>query len=268
MDVLYTDNKEFFEVFQAREKALAELDIINAERKEQGKRKKAKPPFVLPNFVQFIRTPHTVSFEVKGKGKAQPYRFIAVNAHLLYGNKSKQRLEREMEFKALIGWILNRAKALDRVYQPNIFLFGDLNLDFEKADRRRKAIEKFLKSINGKERAGDAKVNFPFFNVHPTKDEVFRTNARRNQTYDQIALIARDKRLPPPHRNDEAGETRDGYDYGMFDFVELFSQAVPSMTKPTGKYDYRLFEHDVSDHMPICIRLEKPHEGQKSYRWR
>lgn len=269
LDTLYADKEKFFKAFQAREKALEELLVVNAERKKAGKRKRPKPPFVLPSFVQFIRTPHTASFEVKGEGEAEPYRFIAVNAHLLYGDKSKQKLERELEFKALIGWILNRAKNLDRVYQPNIFLFGDLNLDFANVDKRREAIEKFLKSINEKGKAGAAKVNFPFFNIHPSKQEVFRTNARRNQTYDQIALIARDKRLPPPHQNDEAGKCRaDSYDYGMFDFVELFSQAIPKVTKPKGKLDYRLFEYDVSDHMPIWIKLPKPHEGQQSYRWR
>lgn len=93
-----------------------------------------------------------------------------------------------MEFKALLDWLLSRARELDRVYQPNIFLFGDLNLDFAKEDIRRKAVVEFIKSVNSRGRSGKAKINMPFLDAHPDQEEkVFLTNARRDQTYDQIA---------------------------------------------------------------------------------
>ncbi len=42
----------------------------------------------------------------------------------------------------------------------------------------------------------DANVNFPFLDVHPTRREVFRTNARLTETFDQTGLFSRDPRLP------------------------------------------------------------------------
>ncbi|WP_411845421.1 endonuclease/exonuclease/phosphatase family protein [Roseibacillus persicicus] len=270
LETLFQDRELFAESFEVRVQELLAWEGKVAAAVEARKRKPRKPPFVIPKFVQFIRTPHLASFEAEGEGDADAYRFLAVNAHLLYGHQSKQREERWMEFKALLDWLLMRARELDRVFQPNIFLFGDLNLDFKKVDIRRRAVEQFIKSVNEKGRTGKAKINMPFLDAHPSKDgEVFRTNARRDQTYDQIALIARDKRLPPPHKNDNAGnEGPDLFDYGMFDFVQLFLDAVPEATKSNGKPDYTLFEYDVSDHMPIWIRLQKPIADQARFRWR
>ena len=130
-------------------------------------------------------------------------------------------------------------------------------------------MEDFLKSVNSEQLANHAKINLPFLDAHPDQATVFRSNARRNQTYDQVAIIARDKRLPPPHQNDEAGHGgADGFDYGMFDFVRLFLDSVPEATKSNGKPDYSLFEYDVSDHMPIWFRLPKPIADQREFRWR
>jgi len=267
---LFDNRAEFASAFSTREADLVKWEEKNVNRRAEGKKKLSKPPFVLPRFVQFIRTPHLASFQTRGHGDVEPYRFVAVNAHLLYGDKRKQREERWMEFKALLDWLLSRARDLDRVHEPNLFLFGDLNLDLEQVDVRRRAVEEFLTSINERDVTGPAKINLPFLDAHPTMNEqVFRTNARKNQTYDQIGLIARDKRLPPPHKNDEAGQLGvNGYDFGMFDFVQLFLDAVPEATKANGKPDYRLFEYDVSDHMPIWFRLPKPATGLPRYRWR
>lgn len=271
IDTLYENKDDFTQAFTTRAADLTAWEAKNEVRLAAGKGKASKPPFVLPHFIQFIRTPHIASFEVKGVGDAEPYRFLAANAHLLYGHASKQREERWMEFKALLAWLLNRAKELDRVFEPNLFLLGDLNLDLKNVDRRREAVNKFLKSINENQLDNNReKINLPFIDAHPDQGgAVFRTNARRDQTYDQIGFIAGDKRLPPPHENEAAGQGRkDDFDYGMFDFVRLFLNAVPAATKANNKPNYSLFEHDVSDHMPIWIRLQKPKIGQRTFRWR
>jgi hypothetical protein len=271
VETLYDNKDDFTEAFTTRAADLVAWDAKNVKRLAAGKKKANKPPFVLPHFLQFIRTPHIASFEVKGVGQAEPYRFLATNAHLLYGHARKQREERWMEFKALLAWLLNRATELDRVFEPNLFLFGDLNLDLKNVDRRREAVNKFLKSINESQLDDNReKINLPFLDAHPDQaGAVFRTNARRNQTYDQIGFIAGDKRLPPPHENGAAGQGRkDDFDFGMFDFVRLFLNAVPAATKANNKPNYSLFEHDVSDHMPIWIRLQKPKVGQRTFRWR
>jgi len=225
----------------------------------------AKPPFVLPKFLTFIRTPHCVSFRVPGAAGAKPHEFLAVNAHLLYGDKEKQREERKMEFDGLVHWLVERARQADRMYHKDIILLGDLNLDFHKVDARRAEIEAGLKALNGGALAGPgrATVNFPFLDVHPARNQVFRTNARRNETYDQIAVFSHDARLPRPPANDTAGAAPGGFDYGMFNFVDLFAEALHGkplleLGKPQQKALLERFEHDVSDHMPIWIRLAKP----------
>lgn len=267
---LYKHQEAFTKAYNTRTAELAEWERKAKKKKQQGKRAPRKPPFVLPEFVQFIRTPHLASFEVPAADDAKPYEIICANAHLMYGDKSKQKKEREREFKALISWLLLRAREKDKNYVGNMILFGDLNLDFKKRDIRRRAIEKFIISLNSdatKLRPA-TKVNFPFLDDHPNQG-VIRTNARRSQTYDQIALFGADDRFPPPQMNIHAGEgSRDDFNFGMFDFVQLFADAVPQMHLPRGKIDYSLFEYDVSDHMPIWIRLPIPHMGQVEFRWR
>jgi hypothetical protein len=63
-----------------------EWEEKNRERQAASKRKLSQPPFVMPRFIQFIRSPHIASFRVK-----ELYEFSAVNAHLLYGDASKQK---------------------------------------------------------------------------------------------------------------------------------------------------------------------------------
>ena len=93
-----------------------------------------------------------------------------INAHLLYGDKDKQKDERELEFKALLAWLIDRAR--------------------------------------------------------------------------------------------ERGRT-----YGMFDFVRLFFETFPSLETLPKRSRYSKFEHDVSDHMPIWIRLPRPYIGQPEFTW-
>lgn len=292
-DQLYKFRDEFEAAFDQRAADLKEFEDKQAEwkvkadaAKAQGKRapsRPKKPPFLLPEFIEFIRAPHVVSFEATGTGDAAPYAFIATNAHLLYGDASKQRDEREREFKALLAWLIARARLQAdedaTAYAENIVMFGDFNLDFEKVDVRRKAIEQFIVDLNGKQLKGKraAKVNFPFIDDHPVLGTI-RSNARRDQTYDQIALFAHDHRLPPPQQNDAAGQGgKDGYDYGLFDFVKLFFESVTGNVVAGNGIDalpkakvtplVRKFEWDVSDHMPIWIRLPRPHAGQEEFVW-
>ncbi len=224
-----------------------------------------KPPFVLPRFLTFIRTPTCVSFRIKGGQGADPYEFLAVNAHLLYGDTKKQKEEREMEFYGLIKWLVERARQAGRMYHKDMILLGDLNLDFRKVDQRRDRIVTELKALNGGDLKGKgrATVNFPFLAVHPDETAVFRSTARRTETYDQIAIFSHDKRLPRPPDNATAGTTAGGFDYGVFNFADLFAEALhgePLLSLSKTKRDALLkkFEHDVSDHMPIWVRLANP----------
>jgi hypothetical protein len=190
---LYQHREEFQDAFEAREASLDEWEQKNRDRLAAGKGKLSKPAFVLPRFIQFIRTPHIASFTVEPRGQAQPYDFAVINAHLMYGDKRKQKEERELEFKALLAWLIDRARERNRTYAENMVLFGDLNLDFEEVDVRRNAIARFISELNGRQlRGAPAKVNFPFIDRHPNAADVFRTNARKDQTYDQIAIFADD----------------------------------------------------------------------------
>ena len=244
---------------------------LNAKGGTSKPGKPKKPAFSINQFLQFIRSPHMVSFCTIGANGVDPYRFIAVNAHLLFGGSNKVwKGERLREFKALMDWLIIRADKMERMFEPNFILFGDLNLDFEKTNIKREEISDYLKSLNKTRLKKAAKINMPFLSVHPGEADVFRTNARKNQTFDHIAIIASDRRLPPPHKNDEAGiEGADAYDFGMFDFVKLFFDVLPIETKAdTSRPKYSLFQHDVSDHMPIWIRLESPNHGQREFNWR
>ncbi len=216
----------------------------------------------LPHFLTFIRQPHCASFRI-GKGP-NAYEFLAVNAHLLFGEEPSERFD---EFKALVGWLINRARtAKTRMYHRNIVAFGDWNLDFDAPATDRAKIDTHLKSLNKatlKEAKDVAWFNFPFLTAHPVRGQA-RTNARLSETYDHIAFVAWDDWAPLHDRNGEAGKTGpDGYDYGVFRFVDLFAVALHGATfeklgKPERAALIEKFEHDLSDHMPIWVRLPKP----------
>jgi endonuclease/exonuclease/phosphatase family metal-dependent hydrolase len=232
----------------------------------------------LPVFLTFIRAPFCVSFEAgepvspeeekQGRG---PYQFMIVNAHLLYGSRLA---DRQQEFDALMEWIIARVKEEDKAYYPNFLLLGDLNLDYDVPEKDRKRIEKHMKELNSSEKSGnEANVNFPFLDIHPGERWYFRTNARLNQTFDQIGLFNRDKRLPTYKENESMGQKLLGPDYGMFNFVRLFCDALgeeyitPAQLMKLGKKNPKRerfgkfvarFEYEVSDHMPIWLRLPLP----------
>lgn len=277
LKTLYTKRADFIEATVAFEDARTEYmdrKLKQADWKlkgEKGERPpgKSEPVFVAPHFVTFIRTPHCVSFEV---GEGEPYRFTAVNAHLLYGDKSRQREEREREFEALTRWMIEKA-ARRNSYNQDYILFGDLNLDFAKSDVRRTEIVEKIKAFNDElaDRRAATDVNFPFIDerVREIDDApaVIRTNARRSETFDQIGIFANDERFPRHDANPDVNDRRDpdAYDYNVFDFVTLFVEALHG--EGTGLEDlsstdrsalFKRFEYDVSDHMPIWVRLPMP----------
>lgn len=208
----------------------------------------------LKRFVQFIRTPHVVEFIVDGPDGS--YEFYVVNAHLVSGDS---KTERELEFFALLEWLLLDSRTTVAQDNKTYLLMADLNLDFQSnVDKRRRAFADYITSIN-REKKLKAKVNFPFL------DGGFFTNARRDQTYDHIAWISTDTRLPRGRHNDQAGQLGpDGYDYGMFDFVQAFSDAGPGATA-SGEPDYDRYTHDFTDHMPIWVRFHLPSSGQTDF---
>ena len=224
---------------------------------EAGRRKR-KPKLNLPVFLSFIRQPFCVAFRIAGHPGTEPYELMAVNAHLYFGNYIS---DRRQEFNALTDWLMSRLRANKSAYYPNFILLGDLNLDYDNPAADRARIEEQIKTFNlGLE---GANVNFPFLDVHPTRREVFRTNARLTETFDQIGLFSRDPRLPTHADNENMGTKPTGPDYGVFEFGNLFSEALLGHPYTELNADERAdfvarFEHKVSDHMPLWIRLPLP----------
>lgn len=258
-DVTYDRSKvsnilleHFLEIQTSRNDYLDDLD-----RYDRGLRK-TKPKFQLPVFFSFIRQPFCVSFEIKGFPGTKPYRFMAINAHLIFGTTS----EREDEFQALMDWIIERVKEDDRTYHPNFMLLGDLNLDFDHPEKDFAVIERYLKSFNS--RLGKkVNVNFPFLDAHSGEQEPFTSNVKLSERYDQIGFFFREEGLPTYLDNASMGKQHRGPDYGVFNFSELFSQAT--LGRPfndlTPKEKDELvdrYQHKVSDHMPIWVRLPLP----------
>lgn len=68
---------------------------------------------------QFARSPYAVSFKTKGQT------FILVTMHLLYGNKSTDRIK---ELSGIAKWMASWAKDVYS-YDQNLILLGDFNID-------------------------------------------------------------------------------------------------------------------------------------------
>jgi len=229
--------------------------------KEDGKK---KPSYHAPAFVTFLRSPHVAAFEIPAANDEKPVTFAAVNAHLIFGKPH----EREAEFDALLSWLINRLKAHSRMTVDNIMLLGDLNLDLDNADFDRAHIESKIKALNDQVFKGKNKdrIYFPFIDSHPSTGAPIRSNAKQDQTFDQIAFFlgTREKRLPNHKwKSLAAQQGPDGYDFGLFNFVELFSKAVlnrsfDSLSAAEKSQFIDRFEHNVSDHMPIWARLPRP----------
>jgi endonuclease/exonuclease/phosphatase family metal-dependent hydrolase len=212
----------------------------------------------LPVFLTFVRQPFCASFRISGHSGTQPYEFKAVNAHLYFGDRIE---DRRQEFDALMEWLLAGVKEKTSSY-PNYILMGDLNLDFDDPERDRPRIEEHIKTFN-QQMGKRANVNFPFLDIHPKRETQFRTNARLSETFDQIGLFSRDDRLPTYKDNATMGNQSRGPDYGIVNFVELFQEALelPPLEKMTAAQEkafFSKFEHEVSDHLPLWLRLPLP----------
>ena len=103
-----------------------------------------------------------MAFRIAGHPGTRPYEFMAVNAHLYFGNYID---DRRQEFNALVDWIMSRFRTQSHAYYPNFMLLGDLNLDYDNPARDRGRIEERIKSLNGE--LDGANVNFPFLDIHP-----------------------------------------------------------------------------------------------------
>lgn len=247
------------DVNEALDPMVAYEEKLASWRRDRQGRRPRRPKLKLPTFLAFIRAPFCVSFEVPGHPGTEPYRFMGVNAHLYFGNYID---DRRQEFDALMDWIVSRVDENDATYYPNFFLFGDLNLDYDNPAKDRGRVERHLKRFDG-ESAEGVRVNFPFLDPHPGREAVFRTNARMTETFDQVGLFFRDQRFPPCDVNEEMGSRPEGPDYGVFDFVDLFARAV--LNRPFAELPkqektdlVKRFEHKVSDHLPLWIRLPLP----------
>ena len=156
-----------------------------------------------------------------------------------------------------MNWLVARSGQEGKTYHPNFILLGDLNMDYDKPLIDKGKLMEEVKGLNKITREG-VSVNFPFFDVHPNRNEVFRTNARESETYDQIGLFSRDKRLPTYDMNEtKMGKNPRGPDYGVFNFTELFAKALGIDNSGNGDLINR-FQHKVSDHMPLWLRLPLP----------
>ncbi len=253
------------ENFNTWRKFFRDINKENKIRISEGKKEKTLTEFAHPAFLSFIRTPHCASFSIKSKNGADPIDFLGVNAHTLYG-KSKD--ERDREFFALLNWIVNRAKSRDSMYFKNMIVMADLNMQFKNEGQKWSDIIKLIIDLEKTKLRGNraARVNFPFLNVHPKEIGLYRTNARKDETFDHVGIfIDRDEKgLPRDDHNKRASlDGPNGYDFGVFDFMELFSQSRHE------KHFYQLTElqtsdlrkramADVSDHMPIWVRIPIP----------
>ena len=259
---LFQNRVQYSETWERHHHNVGKWEEKCEQAKAGGKRRPQKPPIELPAFLTFIRQPHCASFEVVPRTAAAPFRFLGVNAHLLYGTN---RDERRWEFEALIAWLTIRAKNAERMYYPNIVLLGDCNLEFEAFGWTRQKINADLKKLNTEALKSKkaAKVNFPLLTPHPVHGEL-RTSARLKQTYDQIGIFAHDKHWPLSEANDTAGQVSpDNFDYGVFKFTELFAQALygksfTDLTKSQRVKIIKQCEFDVSDHLPAWFRLPIP----------
>ncbi len=231
---------------------------------KQGKPRNIK----MPTFLSFIRQPYCVSFKIKGHPGTKSYDFMAINAHLFFGDYMS---DRRQEFHALMQWIIERVKTNDRAYHPNFMLLGDLNLDYNNRLTDRVTVEESMKNYNkeGNLETDPNKrvnINFPFLDVHQGETDVFRTNARGSETFDHVGLFFRDDNTawPTYDKNETMGGNETGPDYGVFNFVKLFHEAlgvttpISEMTTAEKKAFYGRFEHKVSDHMPLWFRMPLP----------
>ncbi len=205
-----------------------------------------KPKFKQPDvFVNFVRTPSMVSFTIEGQ------RIMIVNAHLEYGDTYA---DRRREFDALVNGVVQAARQ-----GWTVLVGADCNLKFDKPERDIQDMRKRLGSIIEALAKEGLDFNIPHIYPHPTQGTL-RTNSRASQTFDIIGMVGKAPWLPKRADNATAGSTPDGFDYGVFNFVDLFAEALHGKKfADLGADDktqlLRRVEYDVSDHMPIWVRF-------------
>lgn len=262
VQTLFDNRNQFQKAWDSHIRQLGAWEEKCNQAQSKGKKKPSKPQVTLPMFLTFIRQPHCASFRLAGRNGENSIDFLAVNAHLLYGNNKQERM---WEFEALIDWLTVRAKQSQTMYHPNIIMMGDCNLEFQDLNIQRDKIDARLKKLNTTKLKSKkaAKVNFPLLTKHPTRGAL-KTSARLEDTYDQIGIFAHDKRLPTVESNWDAGKSgQDGYDYGVFDFSSLLAKALfgktfNTLSKAETDYIFTRAKQEISDHMPAWIRLPIP----------
>lgn len=255
MQHFFDNHKLIVKTRKAFDKKMAEFDA--------GERS-TKPVYAVPAFITFMRSPHVTAFEVPAANDEKSITFAAVNAHLIYG---KQK-ERDAEFEALIKWLAHRLKSESRMTVNNFILMGDLNLNFDQPVKDRARIEKRIRLLNEEAfgNADERRIYFPLIDGEAKGGKAIRTNARHNQTFDQIAFFLgrNEKRLPNDRWRALAKDAKpDGFAYGVFNFTDLFARALNGeaytrLSKAEKTALGKKFEHSVSDHMPIWVRLPRP----------
>ncbi len=243
-------------------------------RRDGGKRPRAPSMsgLKLPGFLTFVRTPFAAGFQVHGHPGSAPYEFLAVNAHLHYGDSDNDRI---FEGQALLEWMLAKVKSGAK-NNLNVVLFGDLNLVFKNPKRDSQRVARNIEAAARETGLKRLKMVLPFMFPHPAtrqshrpKGTVFRTNVKLNQTFDQLAAFYNDPRLNPAstnlngHVHPEFWGPNGPGDYGVFNFTELFSRALKKasygeLAKADASQLVRRFDFRVSDHLPIWIRLPLP----------
>ncbi len=279
MKTIARHHKELFDEMENNETAKAQRkyyheDLPAYERKvAAGEKPKApkEPKFDVDvdPFLQFIREPFAVAFEVHGHPGLGSYDFLAINAHLQFGRMQ----DRKAEAKAMFEWIINKVQAEDAT---NIVILGDLNFDLDRPEEDLKEIITEFKKIRMRGKNKTMYVSFPFIFPHPQptplhpKGTVYRTSIRLNQTYDQIGVFSRDEQVGKYLETTWTGHgenTKWGQptfpDYGVFNFSDLFSvvlkgKPLNDLARAEKSAFTKRFEHKVSDHMPIWYRVPLP----------
>ncbi|MDA0865695.1 MAG: hypothetical protein O2890_04640, partial [Cyanobacteria bacterium] len=84
-----------------------------------------------------------------------------------------------------------------------------------------------------------------------------------SETFDQIGFFNHDPRLPSRAHHETMGTHSRGPEYGIVNFVQLFQEAldyppVEEMSGAQKQVFFRKFEYEVSDHLPLWVRIPLP----------
>ncbi len=265
-DLTYDRTEVLRRLFERRKTIGTALEKYDEDLKKfKAGQKKTKPQIKMPEFLAFIRTPFAAEFKIGD------FDFVAVDAHLHYGH---YKSDRQLEGRAIAEWIVGKVRATESL---NAVLFGDLNLDYDNPASDLKRIIGVAKELRDQGRASEkqVRVSFPFLFQHPNPNqplspdsEIFRTNAKLTETFDQIAIFTQDDRLSKRLETRHTGHANrgawnaapQGPDYGVFNFTELFSKALTGksyhdLSKAEQNALVKKFDFSVSDHLPIWLRM-------------